>query len=271
MENSLFEYSSVMISVILGVGLAELLSSVGSLIRNIKNIVNVFKSPLLIWVLLSFISIVQMWWGNWIYQKSYDNIWIYFIALLVSSLHYLIARLVLPDFSSYDVVKEFKSVESNGVNAKGYNLRGYYIRNVKKISLVVIFVIILSQTHEYLIVRNLGFLECSEAFIPGFFLRFVVRSILLSLVLLVIIVDLGNIKKIRVRFIKRNAEIIHYCSVIIFLFFFLFFIYKNTSGPIPIIMQNWDIKKCVTTDDVPINNTLSGNDYLKVYEYYLNN
>jgi hypothetical protein len=142
----------VVSSIILGLGITELLSGVGSWIRNAPRIKH--SVPLVLWCFLSFVAIVQSWWAldnNFTHPPR--EFWLYFVRVVSDTSMFLLARLVLPDFSSPDVAKYFEKDE-NGRFIEGkeykYDLGGYYSRNVANLSIVSILVITMLSFHEYL-------------------------------------------------------------------------------------------------------------------------
>jgi hypothetical protein len=91
-----FEYLSVLISIILGLGLTHLLSAVRELIQKRARVR--FYWLALIWAALIFMTQVQWWWG--IYELRVQPAWnffSFFFLLLAPVSMYLTAGMVLPD------------------------------------------------------------------------------------------------------------------------------------------------------------------------------
>jgi len=91
-----FEYLSVLISIILGLGLTHLLSAVRELIQKRARVR--FYPLALVWAALIFTTQVQWWWG--IYELRVNTAWnffSFFFLLLAPVSMYLTAGMVLPD------------------------------------------------------------------------------------------------------------------------------------------------------------------------------
>lgn len=91
-----FEYLSVLISIILGLGLTHLLSAVRELIQKRGRVR--FYWLALVWAALIFMTQVQWWWG--IYELRVNTTWnffSFFFLLLAPVSMYLTAGMVLPD------------------------------------------------------------------------------------------------------------------------------------------------------------------------------
>lgn len=94
-----FEYLSVLISIIIGIGLAHLLDGVAKLIRYRKSVR--FYLPSLLWLLLLFLLHVQIWWAAFAWRDIPDWNFLGFLTfLLLPTAAYLMAALMLPDFVS---------------------------------------------------------------------------------------------------------------------------------------------------------------------------
>lgn len=90
-----FEYLSVLISIVLGLGVTELLSGVQRLARA-RGRVRYHWLPLT-WSGLVFVALVQWWWAAFglRFQEGW-NFFSFLLVLLVPVLFYLAAALVLP-------------------------------------------------------------------------------------------------------------------------------------------------------------------------------
>jgi hypothetical protein len=91
-----FEYLSVLISIILGLGLTHLLSAVRALIQKRARVR--FYWLALIWAALIFMTQVQWWWGIYdLRVRPAWNFFSFFFLLLAPVSMYLTAGMVLPD------------------------------------------------------------------------------------------------------------------------------------------------------------------------------
>lgn len=94
-----FEYLSVLISIIIGIGLAHVLDGLAKLIRYRKTVR--FYLPSLLWLVLLFLLQVQIWWAAFAWRDLPDWNFLGFLTfLLLPTGAYLMAALMLPDFSS---------------------------------------------------------------------------------------------------------------------------------------------------------------------------
>jgi hypothetical protein len=104
-----FDYLSVLISIVLGLGLTELLSNVHRLIQA-RDRVTFHWLPLL-WSGLIFVMLVQWWWAAFGLHRQLEwNFFFFLLILLIPVLMYLTAASVLP------------TIEPE----KTYDLRAYY-------------------------------------------------------------------------------------------------------------------------------------------------
>lgn len=107
-----FDYLSVLISIVLGLGLTELLSSVHRLVQA-RDRVTFHWLPLL-WSGLIFVALVQWWWAAFGLHRQLEwNFFFFLLILLIPVLLYLAAASVLP------------TVEPE----QEYDLRAYYFSN----------------------------------------------------------------------------------------------------------------------------------------------
>lgn len=106
-----FDYLSVLISIVLGLGLTELLSNVHRLIQA-RDRIKFHWLPLL-WSGLIFVMLVQWWWAAFGLHRELEwNFFFFLLILLIPVLMYLAAASVLP------------TVEPE----QEYDLRAYYFR-----------------------------------------------------------------------------------------------------------------------------------------------
>jgi hypothetical protein len=104
-----FEYQAVLISIVLGLGITHVLSSVHKLVQA-RQQVRLYWLPLA-WTALLFVAQVEWWWANFQLLSNSDYSFFYFLFILLSPVAlYLAAAFVLPDIEP-------------GVH---YDLRTYY-------------------------------------------------------------------------------------------------------------------------------------------------
>lgn len=90
-----FEYLAVLISIVLGIGITELLSGVQRLVQH-RDRVRFHWLPLA-WAGIIFIALVQWWWAAFGLRDRMEwNFFSFLLVLLVPVLLYLAAALVLP-------------------------------------------------------------------------------------------------------------------------------------------------------------------------------
>lgn len=90
-----FDYLSVLISIVLGLGLTELLSNVHRLIQA-RDRVTFHWLPLL-WGGIIFVALVQWWWAAFGLHRQLEwNFFFFLLILLIPVLLYLAAASVLP-------------------------------------------------------------------------------------------------------------------------------------------------------------------------------
>ena len=91
-----FEYLSVLVSIIIGLGLSHLLSSTARLIQ-LRHRVRMHL-PTLLWMLLLFVLQIQIWWAA--FEGRHEAEWNFFsflFFLLIPVLAYLLSYLLVPD------------------------------------------------------------------------------------------------------------------------------------------------------------------------------
>ena len=90
-----FDYLSVLISIVLGLGLTELLSHVHRLVQA-RDRVTIHWLPLL-WSVLIFVMLVQWWWAAFGLHRQVEwNFFVFLLILITPVLMYLAAASVLP-------------------------------------------------------------------------------------------------------------------------------------------------------------------------------
>jgi hypothetical protein len=104
-----FEHLSVLISIVIGLGIAHLLTAVQHLIQARERIV--FYWLPLAWAVLVLVTQVEWWWSSFSLEGQSDWNFFYFLFLLLSPVAlFLASALVLP------------AIEAG----QDYDLRGYY-------------------------------------------------------------------------------------------------------------------------------------------------
>jgi len=107
-----FEHLSVLISIVLGLGLTQLLTNVHRLVQAGRRVRLYWLT--ILWTALIFVSQIEWWWAS--FALRHDTVWnfFYFLFLLLSPVSlYLAAAFVLPEFES----------------ERTYDLRVYYYDN----------------------------------------------------------------------------------------------------------------------------------------------
>lgn len=98
-----FDYLSVLISIVLGLGISHVLASAAQLVRY-RSAVR-FYAPTLLWLTLLFLIHVQIWWA--VFELRSVPEWSFFGFVLVLALPvmaYLASVLLSPDFDREEVV-----------------------------------------------------------------------------------------------------------------------------------------------------------------------
>jgi hypothetical protein len=128
-----FEYLSVLVSIIVGLGLSHLLATAARLIQH-RTEVRLF-GPTLIWMALLFVLQVQIWWAAFEWQAS--GTWNFFSFLLFLGLPigaYLLSVLLVPDLEDPEEV----------------DLRTSYFANRRWFYGLLLLLPIISLLHEHL-------------------------------------------------------------------------------------------------------------------------
>ena len=130
-----FEYVSVLTSLILGLGITQLLTGVADLILSHKKIK--FFIPHSLWVLNVFGFQIQEWWYNYEYSRRI-GIWHmsdFFFLVTYPIILFVMARLMFP-----------VTLEGGGVD-----LKSFYFKNFRKIFFVAVFLPIISIPQNIII------------------------------------------------------------------------------------------------------------------------
>lgn len=126
-----FEYLSVLVSIIVGLGLSHLLATVARLIQERDRVA--FFVPTLIWMGLLFVLQVQIWWAAFEWQSA--GSWTFFPFLLFLALPvgaYLLSVLLVPDLDALGTV----------------DLKAGYFKNRRWFFGVLLLLPVLSLIHE---------------------------------------------------------------------------------------------------------------------------
>ena len=98
-----FDYLSVLISIVLGLGLSHVLTSAAQLVR-FRTAVR-FHAPTLLWLALLFLLHVQIWWAVFELRNVPEWSFVAFVLVLaIPMIAYLMSVLISPDFDREDVV-----------------------------------------------------------------------------------------------------------------------------------------------------------------------
>jgi hypothetical protein len=93
-----FEHLAVLISIVLGMGIAHLLTTVHELVQ-VRGRVRLYWLSIT-WFVLIFISLIEWWWASFAMRTSLRWNFFYFLFVLMSPISmYLAAAFVLPDNS----------------------------------------------------------------------------------------------------------------------------------------------------------------------------
>lgn len=128
-----FEYLSVLVSIIVGLGLSHLLATTARLIQH-RTEIRLF-GPTLIWMGLLFVLQVQIWWAAFEWQSS--GAWNFFSFLLFLGLPigaYLLSVLLVPDLEDPEDV----------------SLRASYFANRRWFFGLLLLLPVISLLHEHL-------------------------------------------------------------------------------------------------------------------------
>ena len=90
---SRFEYLSVLISIVIALGISEMASSWGRLLRHRARVRHYWVHAL--WSLLITLMMVEFWWGFWQYRVIVDWSFLGLVAILAEALVMVLAALVL--------------------------------------------------------------------------------------------------------------------------------------------------------------------------------
>jgi hypothetical protein len=133
-----FEFVTVLISIILGLGITQIMSGVADLIHQWKSVRLYW--PHLLWVALVFVLHVQEWWL--IYQLKTVTTWqlpVFLFQVLYPIFLFILARILFPMTT----------------NEHSTDMKGFYLANYRKLFIMVMILTFLS-TIENQFIHNLG-------------------------------------------------------------------------------------------------------------------
>ena len=107
----LFEFISVMVSIVYALALGHLLSGAAKLGRERSRVV--LSAPLVLWTLDVFISCVLSWWILWDLREVGWNVWRFLATLLLPLLFFFASALAIPEVGGtvpIDLKKHFLNV-----------------------------------------------------------------------------------------------------------------------------------------------------------------
>lgn len=91
-----FNYLSVLLSIIIGLGITQVLTAAGRLIRGRARVVAYW--PPLLWAAVLIVIYVQVWWSMFELRSHADWTFLSFLAVLTQTVTlYMMAALVLPE------------------------------------------------------------------------------------------------------------------------------------------------------------------------------
>lgn len=93
-----FSFLSVLLSIILGLAITHVLSSLGRLVHN-RERVRVYW-PVGVWMVLLLLMYVQGWWASFGLRDHTDWTFVTFLVILLQSIFgYMLAALLLPEYA----------------------------------------------------------------------------------------------------------------------------------------------------------------------------
>lgn len=133
---SAFEYVTVLISVILGLGITQILTGIANLFQW-NDRVSLYW-PYVLWVIFVLVMHIQEWWVT--YELKDYHPWrlpIFFFIMLYPVNLFILAKLLLP----------------TATKGKSINLKEFYFKNYRRIFLVTIVSAILSVFYNIFILN----------------------------------------------------------------------------------------------------------------------
>ena len=133
---SAFEYVTVLISIVIGLGITQILRGVASILKKIKKVK--FYWPHIIWIVFTLLLHIQEWWVT--YELKTYAPWRLpaFLFIMIYPINlFLMSRLLFPD--------SFKR--------KCLNLKYYYFGNFRKLYLLLSISAVLSILYNLFILN----------------------------------------------------------------------------------------------------------------------
>lgn len=156
-----FSYLSVLLSIILGLGLTQLLTAVGRVIRH-RDRVRVDWLPML-WAGVLLVVYVQVWWSMFGLRELRSWTFVEFLIVLLQTVTlYMMAAMLLPE-----------QVEESGAD-----LRGYYDRHHRWFFAFFLATLVISVGKDVVIGRRLP--ELSNLAFHGIFAAISLSAILVA-------------------------------------------------------------------------------------------
>lgn len=107
-----FEYLSVLVSIILGLAIAQLLSGAARLIQ-LRHRVRMHATTLC-WMAMLFLLNIQIWWAAFARREAMDwNFFEFMFYLLMPIIAFLLSHLVLPELGDEDEVRLAEHFDRN--------------------------------------------------------------------------------------------------------------------------------------------------------------
>jgi len=141
-----FEYVSVLISIILGLGITVLLTGLADMIRNWKRVQ--FYWPYGVWILIIFILHLQEWWTTYLLRSEMKwTLTLFAFIIIYPIVLFILANLLFP-----------KRWRKNGVDMKVY----YYNHFLQFFGAALLLILISILQNHFLL--NLSFSEQAVQF-----------------------------------------------------------------------------------------------------------
>jgi hypothetical protein len=153
-----FEYVSVLISIILGLGITVLLTGTADIIRNWKHVRMYW--PYATWILIIFILHIQEWWST--YSLRSEMQWtlpLFMFVIPYPIVLFILAHLLFP--------KKWSK--------KGVDLKQYYFNNYQKYFGAALLLLVISILQNHFLLR-LPFAQQPAQFIIAFLFLTVLGS-----------------------------------------------------------------------------------------------
>ena len=130
-----FEYVAVLVSLILGIGITQLLTGLANLIHRYDHVT--FYAPHVIWIILVFGFHLQEWWINYEYSQVIKE-WrlsSFFLMITYPIVLFIMARMLFP----------------SSITKGKVDLKKFYFKNHRKFFLVGLFLPLISIPQNVLL------------------------------------------------------------------------------------------------------------------------